>query len=1089
MSIESIRREFIDPGNEFRFAPFWFINHELTEDETRWQVREMNRMGVGGFIFHPRHGLLTEYLSDAFMANLAAAIDEAKQLGMKAYLYDENNWPSGPADAMVFEGHPELRMSGARLSDCFDLDWRSGGDRELAIDDELIAAIAVPLVGGKPDGFPESALNLAGAIEDGVLTWIPGRREGAWRVYVISRRWHVGTFFGSYLDTLNPDAVARFIELTHEQYRARFANEFGATVDGIFTDEPTMTFNPPDCLPWTERLPGEFGWRKHYDLLTALPALFADLGPETTRIRYDFRDVACEVYVDAFFRQIYDWCDAARLNLIGHVNREGEIVYHAREQGDWFRGARYLHWGGCDYLREVTWPVGDELYNVLAAGKFAASAGHLLGKRIVGCECFGLGGQWAVDLRNLKWMSDFQFCLGINQLEPHAFYYSIQGFRKWECPPGEFYQSPFWPFYRELADYVGRLSMLFRDGQHIADVAHFYPIKSFWAEMDPDENETVEALRRSFNRCGRLLLQANADFDYVSEEMLQAADFTGGEIGVRLPDSGEVAERYRILVMPACTTIARATADALKRFVDAGGRIIALGELPSKSIERGDDPYVQAIMEGIFGEEYAAAKTVATAEAPVVAGELAPGWRGGALIGYPNEAEDADVLGHFAQAFHAALDPDVRLRDSEGDPVPEVVHYHYERAGRHFVFLTNTSREEAREFTLTLRLTGGVELWDPRDGSMDPAPVVRGEPGHTHIPMRLEPAGSALICVDPSAECPSTPVIAADLPILSVGEREVIGLASSAGTHTVTLGAHEGEPRVLSATVRGMPDVVELPDEWSFATDKPNALPLSRWEYDMDYWVVNTDATANQHVYRARFDAEIDPADARLLLDGLAVDKVWKGSTVVAFDVAVNGEIVGRSTGGRGDLAVEGMEPGEYLDHFIYEAPITGLLVEGPNVIEVRTRGQLYETPNLGHPVILVGRFAVAGDKSEPRIVPEPATLDGSGWERQGYPYFSGVGVYSQVVKLTAAQRKCRLFVEMDRPGDLMEVCVNGKSCGVRAWEPWSVEITDAVSGPSNLLQITVANSLQNLLVHTPRPSGLLGRVRIVPRKPVSFAL
>ena len=206
-----------------------------------------------------------------------------------------------------------------------------------------------------------------------------------------------------------------------------------------------------------------------------------------------------------------------------------------------------------------------------------------------------------------------------------------------------------------------------------------------------------------------------------------------------------------------------------------------------------------------------------------------PGWRGGALIGYPNEAEDADVLGPFAQAFHAAIDPDVRLRDAEGAVVPEVVHYHYERAGRHFVFLTNTSREEPREFTLTLRLTGGVELWDPRDGSMEPASIVRGEAGHTHLPVRLEPTGSILICVDPAVECPATPVIAADLPILSVGEREIVGLASSAGKHSVPLGAHECEPRVLTATVRGIPQL------WSarrvgFATAKPNALPLSRWD-------------------------------------------------------------------------------------------------------------------------------------------------------------------------------------------------------------------------------------------------------------------
>ena len=39
MTFDGLRREFTNPGNEFRFAPFWFINHELTEEETRWQVR------------------------------------------------------------------------------------------------------------------------------------------------------------------------------------------------------------------------------------------------------------------------------------------------------------------------------------------------------------------------------------------------------------------------------------------------------------------------------------------------------------------------------------------------------------------------------------------------------------------------------------------------------------------------------------------------------------------------------------------------------------------------------------------------------------------------------------------------------------------------------------------------------------------------------------------------------------------------------------------------------------------------------------------------------------------------------------------
>ncbi len=39
MSLDNIKRQFANPDNRFRFAPFWFLNHELIEAETRWQVR------------------------------------------------------------------------------------------------------------------------------------------------------------------------------------------------------------------------------------------------------------------------------------------------------------------------------------------------------------------------------------------------------------------------------------------------------------------------------------------------------------------------------------------------------------------------------------------------------------------------------------------------------------------------------------------------------------------------------------------------------------------------------------------------------------------------------------------------------------------------------------------------------------------------------------------------------------------------------------------------------------------------------------------------------------------------------------------
>jgi len=149
MALDNIKRQFSNPDNRFRFAPFWFLNHDLNEAETRWQVREMNEHGVGGFILHARHGLITPYLGADWMDNLAAAIDEAKRLGMKAYLYDENNWPSGHADGQVFHENPQYRMSACYLSEEFDVSSQEVA-REIDTGDELIAVIAVPLDDGQP---------------------------------------------------------------------------------------------------------------------------------------------------------------------------------------------------------------------------------------------------------------------------------------------------------------------------------------------------------------------------------------------------------------------------------------------------------------------------------------------------------------------------------------------------------------------------------------------------------------------------------------------------------------------------------------------------------------------------------------------------------------------------------------------------------------------------------------------------------------------------------------------------------------------------------------------------------------------------
>lgn len=90
-----------NPGVWYRPAPFWSWNDKLCEEELLRQIDEMCEKGYGGFFMHSRVGLVTEYLSDEWMALVKRCAEHARKLGMLAWLYDEDKWPSGFAGGIV----------------------------------------------------------------------------------------------------------------------------------------------------------------------------------------------------------------------------------------------------------------------------------------------------------------------------------------------------------------------------------------------------------------------------------------------------------------------------------------------------------------------------------------------------------------------------------------------------------------------------------------------------------------------------------------------------------------------------------------------------------------------------------------------------------------------------------------------------------------------------------------------------------------------------------------------------------------------------------------------------------------------------
>ncbi len=81
--------------------PFWFWNGKLEDAEIRAQIARLHLAGITEFVIHGRTGLQTPFLSEAWFTAVRSALDAAAALGMRVWIYDEYNWPSGTAGTRI----------------------------------------------------------------------------------------------------------------------------------------------------------------------------------------------------------------------------------------------------------------------------------------------------------------------------------------------------------------------------------------------------------------------------------------------------------------------------------------------------------------------------------------------------------------------------------------------------------------------------------------------------------------------------------------------------------------------------------------------------------------------------------------------------------------------------------------------------------------------------------------------------------------------------------------------------------------------------------------------------------------------------
>ncbi len=279
---------------EYRPVPFWSWNEKLDTKETARQANLMNEQGLGGYFMHARGGLQTEYMGKEWFDNIGVGISEAKKLGMSAWAYDENGWPSG-----------------------------FGGG----------------IINGLGERYQQKYLR----IEEGEAhTERTICNKDGYHFY-----YEVNPF---YVDTLDKNVVDEFVKRIYQPYY----DKFGGALEGVFTDEPQVSRKG---IPWSLVLEDEYEKAYGETLADKLIRLFKNVpGYEDTRKKF-WRLVA-DLFSKTYSKTIYDWCSEHNLKFTGHLVLEDNMRIQITANGAVMPSYEYYHIPAMDWLgRRIAVPL------------------------------------------------------------------------------------------------------------------------------------------------------------------------------------------------------------------------------------------------------------------------------------------------------------------------------------------------------------------------------------------------------------------------------------------------------------------------------------------------------------------------------------------------------------------------------------------------------------------------------------------------------------------------------------------------------------------------------------------------------------
>ncbi len=1005
---KKLHADFLSPPTEYMGKPFWSWNGELDREELLRQTHIMKEMGFGGHFMHSRAGLITEYLGDEWFDLINAIADESEGLGLEAWLYDEDRYPSGSAGGKA-TADPKYRAKSIVNRETFPEIFHWAEYVYIA----FVAKIDGNVLHTYKRIFEQDDFNAIIAEEEKQYA----DKNGTWKVlyYTVgSYPDHPNFNNGSPLDTISREAVRKFIDETHERYKEKCGHRLGRSIKGIFTDEPrrfdSIHFDlssPTErfgATEWTTDLDEVFKERYGYSFIEHIPELFYWYhGEKVAPIKLHYFNLTTDLFCENYAGQIGDWCHENNMILTGHGLEEANLREQIIAMGSLMRLYERMDWPGVDELTET-----EKKYWV---PKQLLSVVRQLDKPRMLSELYGCTG-WQFNFRSHKTVGDWQALFGVNFRCQHLSWYTMEGQAKRDYPASIFHQSPWYRYYGKVEDYFNRFNVYNTTGRAACDVLVLNPIESMfcriylgWHDWDRQCIASPEMARieKEYRELFFMLIRNHIDFDWGEEAIMSRHHSVGlDEKGKAVLQIGSMA--YHTVVISSMTTIRPSTVEMLRRFMDLGGKVILMGEEPK---------YIDAVAyEGEF--------------------LLSDGaWK----IDFDESA--------LVDAVRATSSEYIAVQNANGGAASDVfVQVKHDFDGGDAFVLLNTDLENGKNgLIVTYRCEKQMHLerWDFETGNRyDADGEATYKDGYLVITTELMPAESRCYVLRKEKDATLQPLLAYE-KIASVRfDGEFDYTLDEQNVCVLDFASYRFEGKEWSEEKQ---EIVRLDIELRKTLGIPE-----RSEAALQPW----------YVLQKGLNREFGNIEVKYEFD---IEKMPKNPVTLVGERPEYNEFYVNG------VKLECLDPKDFwIDIAFKRLPIpNGVLKPGRNEVIVKTT---YKVLTNLEAVYLIGDFGVRAEvKNAVLTDPAPEKLACRSYAEQNMPFYSG----NVTVKLTkemyadkiAPKDGEKVFLSADFCGGAAVVKAEGLSEQVLAWEPYEADVTEAVKAGKDL-SVTVLGTRKN---------------------------